>query len=118
MTATLFVATVLTAIAPMEVKAEVHEEGCTGPGITWYGNDDEHVASCNGCNAIVGNHMPVAGDSIVKIDSRYHGKKCTVEGCSLSKFDELLCSFLNENVSALCKCRHHNVFLRILFIWL
>ena len=53
LTATLFAATVLTAIAPMEVKAEGHREGCTGADIIWLGGDDNHVASCNGCNVIV-----------------------------------------------------------------
>ena len=84
LTATLFAATVLTAIAPMEVKAEGHSEGCTGADIIWLGGDDNHVAICNGCNGIVSSHIPVAGGSIVKIDSRYHGKKCTVDGCNLA----------------------------------
>ena len=84
LTATLFAATVLTAIAPMEVKAEGHGEGCTGADIIWLGGDDNHFASCNGCNVIVSSHTPVAGGSIVKIDSRYHGKKCTVDGCNLA----------------------------------
>ena len=42
----------------------------------------------------------------------------TVERRGLSVLDQLLSPLLNENVSALCKCRHHNVFLGIFCVFL